>query len=182
MRVPAELKRTIHPMMVEHVNLRVFSPIVLILVMVYGFACSNIPNGWTRYVPPVLGPIFIGTLFLLHPWNPYRSLYARRMGIQSEAAVADDCAAQRLLQMLRSTRARILSLQYGFMTALLFELAMCVIIPFRPAPRHWTVSAYEILVFTIPWSAFAIGVHNTLLFRWACQSWKMPANEIDSSA
>ena len=106
MRVPAELKRTIHPIMVEHVNSRVFSPIVLILVLVYGFACSTLPNGLTRFAPPTLGPIFIGTLFFLRPWNPYRSLYARRMGIQSEADVTDDGAAQRLLQMLRSRRAR----------------------------------------------------------------------------
>jgi hypothetical protein len=134
-------------------------------------------NLWVLFVPVGGGPFLAALLFALHPYNPYRNLWARRQGLTDDD-IKGDVAARRLLELLRSAKARRVALRTGFYTMGILCLVMSTITVLRTGPFAKSFDIYQIGVLVS--STFLFFVPSGYLqvyfvLRWAIHEYGKPS-------
>lgn len=80
-QVPKELQRSLPRFFQELADPRAMSWTVVAVLVALTYVFARFPNGWVRFIPPVLGP-FVGASFATaRPLNPYNNLFASSEGI-----------------------------------------------------------------------------------------------------
>jgi Flp pilus assembly pilin Flp len=179
MRFPRELRRTVPPLVQEFADYRVVAFIVTTMAGIWLYGATGLKNGWERYLPPIVGSLGMTLFFLLRPWNPYKSYWARRRGC-GESHVENDLAAQRLIRVMRSKGATRVALLAGLGTTAILAAVTLVIGSLRTPPARWTVAIDKILLASFVWACIAGYPIMYFLLRWSIQEWRLEADSSES--
>jgi len=131
------------------------------------FALSRAHVGWYYVVPTTAGPMLGWIYLLVRPLNPYRSLYARIEGMESEQS----CSALRLVNTLASPEARWLAFKTGLVTAAALGTIGVLMCWSRQEPPTWSANGGAVLALTLMFAVTSLLVYTHVLMRWAFRTW-----------
>ena len=169
MRVPQALLGKLPRMILELADPRIaFSfSVVVFGIIIYGLSRAH--NAWMYVVPSVAGPLLAAVLFMVRPFNPYRTIYAR-IELMWDAGTTTRGPESRLVELLRSTCARRVSLRVGVLNALVL-LAICGSVALlRPGPLQWSCD-FGIVLMTALFACLSFLMQVNFLLRWAFAVW-----------
>jgi len=140
----------------------------------FGFRGAH--NVWMYTIPPLVGPLLTVLFVVLRPFNPYRSIYARAERMWA-ADTKSHGAESHLVELLRSKRARRVSVRVGLLTAgSLSAVSLCVSLLTQGSLR-WSFDFTSVLVATLMCAIVSFGLQVHFLLRWAFGAWAQMGTE-----
>ena len=168
MDIPRDLAPVLPRYFDELANRRVVFSLGVIGYAVLVYGCVRYPNGWIRILPALLGPILAAIFLSIRSWNPYKSMY-----VSSSDPIIRDPRAQKLVQLLRSGRAR----QAVWRTAIAHSLGLfsvsSMIAMLSSRPRSWEFAFSEILAVSFVVGILSLGWIYHFLVYWVIREWKL---------
>jgi hypothetical protein len=117
-----------------------------------------------------LGSLLASLTLVLQPLNPYRNFFAILEGRNLDDAKSDP-GAQRLLMILRSKKAKFISLLIGCVLATVLSVLMISIMHFQSQPFTAEVVPVDLVFNTFGFWVASLGVHFHFLLVWAFREW-----------
>ncbi len=135
-----------------------------ILILVLG----DLQNGWSAFLPPVLGPMLMSLFFA---WRPPLLFprFPRHEEMTGEHAALDEAASQ-FIGLLKSRRAKRILLLTGMSTSASLAVVIWVISFLRGGSLEWTFSIRAILPLTLLFALWSMSLHYHFLLRWALRT------------
>lgn len=132
------------------------------------FVLSDLQNGWSAFLPAILGPLLMS---LLMAWNPlvFFSPMVRDNLATREQGPADQGAAL-FRASLQSSRAKRVLLLTGISTSAALFLLMWVIVRLQSKPVSWIFSPRAVLPLIFLLGLWSMGLHYHFLLRWAVRT------------
>lgn len=137
--------------MVDLADRRRIGLVALVVLALLTFSLTRFHNGWTYLVPSAIGPLLGSALPLWRPILLFPSLKS------------DD----RLVVLLKSSRAKYLLLRNGVLMSMLLCFVMWIVASLQNESLGWSVDVQSIVSMTFLFALFSLTVHDHFLFRWA---------------
>jgi hypothetical protein len=125
---------------------------------------------WAYFIPPPLGALLASVTLVLQPYNPYKNFFATLEGRKLDD-IKTDSNAQRLLFILRSKKARLISLRTGLLLATSLCLLMVLVMFLQSKPFTAKLDPLDLVFNTFGFWVASLGVHFHCLLLWAFREW-----------
>jgi len=172
MEVPQELEGGLTRVIREFADLRIMLPMALFFFTVLFVLTYRTHSAWVYFIPPSLGSLLASVILVLEPYNPYKNFFATLEGRELED-IKTDPNAQRLLFMLGSQKARLISIRTGFLLATSLCVLMILLAIIQPKPFISKLDPLDLVFNTFLFWAASFGVHVNRLLCWAFREWHL---------
>jgi hypothetical protein len=168
--VPQELESGLTRVVKDLANRRIALAMTLFLFAVFIVLTYRTHSAWVYFIPAPLGSLLASATLIFQPYNPYDNFFATLEGRKIED-IKTDPNAQRLLSMLRSKKARTISIRTGFLLATSLCVLMALVTIFQSRPFISQLDPLDLVFNTFGFWAASMGVHNHCLLSWAFREW-----------
>ena len=107
----------------------------------------------------------------MRPFNPYRSLYARREGKEDADSRPGATTARRVAEMLQSTTAKRLTVRTGLFAAVGVLARNWLRGLGEGALLAWSLELWPSTFISLFWALWSLGLQYHVLMRWLIQEW-----------